>query len=248
MFDKFCDYMYYLLTSPLKKIEKSINQWYILFKVLGKRFDDAMESIYYAREQTMVATCDPVMLPVHAADRNLTRYSGESEESFRKRISSYTEIVKLGGTDLGVLLAAKSLGYENVEIVNAKELTKDENRWAEFFVIIYMQADQVHPIGFSILVQHVRKTKEVGAKDNYLFCYQVENNNGIERAVYRCLYHHGIRMKEKQKQRIIYRIQNINRPTQKENITINHNVWRFDGTYRFDGTKKANAYIREERL
>lgn len=248
MFDKFCDYMYYLLTSPLKKAEKTINQWYILFKVLGKRFDDAMESIYCAREQTMVATCDPVMLPVHAADRNLTRYQGEDEENFRKRISSYIEVLKLGGTDEGVLLAAKSLGYENIEVVKARELTGDEGRWAEFYVVIYMQADQDHPIGFSILVQHIRKIKVVGAKDNYLFCYQVKNNNGVERANYHCIYHHGITCSEGQQQKVIYRIQSTNKNMQKQNIAIHHNVWRFDGTYRFDGTKKANAYIREEKL
>lgn len=68
MFEKFCDYMYYLLTSPFKKIKKSKNQWYKLFKVLGEYFDDGMESIEKAREQTMLATCDVEMLPVHAAD------------------------------------------------------------------------------------------------------------------------------------------------------------------------------------
>lgn len=53
MFEKFCDYMYYLLTSPFKKVRKTINQWYILFRVLGKRFDDAMESLYKAQEHSL---------------------------------------------------------------------------------------------------------------------------------------------------------------------------------------------------
>ena len=97
MFEKFCDYMYYLLTSPFKKIKKSKNQWYKLFKVLGEYFDDGMESIEKAREQTMLATCDVEMLPVHAADRKLTKYTGEEDENFRSRIANYTEVCRLGG-------------------------------------------------------------------------------------------------------------------------------------------------------
>lgn len=248
MFEKFCDYMYYLLTSPFKKIKKYMNQWYILFTVLGHRFDDAMESLYNAREQTMVATCDAVMLPVHAEERRLTRYSGEEDENFRKRISSYVEVLKLGGTDEGILLAAKSLGYDDIEVVKAKYLTGDESRWAEFFVIIHMKADQPHPISFPILVQHVRKTKAVGAKDNYLFNYQVENDNCLEKNICRYILRYAMASKMEQKQNIIYRSQIINKNTQQENVTICHNVWRFDGKYRFNGDKKANAYIREDKL
>lgn len=195
MFEKFCDYMYYLLTSPFKKVRKTINQWYILFRVLGKRFDDAMESLYKAQEQTMVATCDPELLQIHADDRKLKRYPGETDENFRKRIANYPEVCRLGGTDPGVLLAVRSLGYETPELVKANEMTgrvyfetdgtwnldgtklleagEIEDRWAEFYIVIKMSVDESHPIATSVLKEHVRKWKYSTAKDNYSFQYRL---------------------------------------------------------------------------
>lgn len=167
MFEHFSDYMYYLLTSPFKRIRRSVNQWYILFRVLGKRFDDAMESLYSAQEQTMVATCVPEMLQLHAQERGLKKYPGEDDENFRKRIANYVEILRLGGTDEGVLLAVWALGYENAQIVKAKDVSGDDGRWAEFYIIIRQDMAENSPIDFSILQKQVRKYKYVGALDNY---------------------------------------------------------------------------------
>lgn len=195
MFEKFCDYMYYLLTSPFKKIKKSKNQWYKLFKVLGEYFDDGMESIEKAREQTMLATCDVEMLPVHAADRKLTKYTGEEDENFRSRIANYTEVCRLGGTDPGLILTVKALGYPNPEKIMANVLNgrvyyetdgswildgsrnleagELEDRWAEFYIVNNMSVDDEHPVSTAILKKEVRRVKEVGAKDNYLFRYSL---------------------------------------------------------------------------
>ena len=184
MFEEFCDYMYYLLTSPFKKVKKALNQWYILFKVLGKRYDDAMESIYNVMEQTMLATCDPVMLPVHAEDRKMTQYSGEEDENFRVRIANYPEVLRLGGSDAAVLLAVKTLGYEEPELIKANVFTgrgsqslengEFSDRWAEFYIVINMDVDDKHPISMEVLKKEVRKVKSVGAKDNYSFQYKLE--------------------------------------------------------------------------
>lgn len=174
MFDRFCDYMYYLLTSPFKKIKKSKNQWFILFKVLGHRFDEALESIYNARNQTMVATCAQEMLQIHAEDRGITRYKGEELENFRKRISNYTEVCRLGGTNKGVILSVWALGYNKVSLVPAKEFTSDPSRWAEFFIVITIESEETNPVGLDILKKEVRRTKEVGAKDNYFFIYPIK--------------------------------------------------------------------------
>lgn len=196
MFEKFADYMYYLLTSPFKRLKKKINQWYILFDVLGRRYDDAMESFYRAQEQTMIATCHPAMLPVHAADRpNLTRYQGEEDENFRARIANFPEVLRKGGTDPGVLLAVRTLGYSSPEIVKANafkgrvyfetdgtwnldgsrllEAGELPDRWAEFYIVIKMSVDESHPISTAILKKEVRRVKEVGAKDNYSFQYSL---------------------------------------------------------------------------
>ncbi len=183
MFDKFCDYMYYLLTSPFKRVKKSINQWYILFRVLGRRFDDALESLYNAEEQTMLATCEPEMLPVHAEDRKMARYPGEEDENFRARIANYPEVVRLGGSDRGVLLAVRTLGYTDVKIVLANNMPnfsgeEREDRWAEFYVVIMMQAGMPHPVSLSTLKNEVRKVKYVTAKDNYYFQYKITQKIG----------------------------------------------------------------------
>lgn len=190
MFDKFCDYMYYLLTSPFKRVSKKTNQWYILFKVLGNKFDDAMEGIYKAREETMLATCSEEMLPIHADDRNMTRYLDEIPENFRKRIANYTEACRAGGTNPGVLLTVRILGYSNAEIKSAKEITGDETRWAEFYLIVTLNVDEEHPIGLDVLQKEVRKIKEVGAKDNYLFNYTlaIEQRDMVEEIKYEGKY------------------------------------------------------------
>ena len=143
----------------------------------------------------MVATCSHEMLPVHGADRRLTRYEGEHPENFRSRIAMYEEICKLGGTNEGVLLAVRTLGYTSPVLVRANDLTgfshftldgswlldgsrtlesdTIENRWAEFYIVIVMDADEEHPISFDIMRKTVRKWKEVGAKDNYFFKYNL---------------------------------------------------------------------------
>lgn len=173
MIENFIEYMWYLLTTPLKKLKKALNKWYILCRVFGKRFDEAKEDILRARDEGMVATCSHEMLPVHGADRRLTRYEGEHPENFRSRIAMYEEICKLGGTNEGVLLAVRTLGYTNPIIISAKELYGDESRWAEFYIVIVMDADEEHPISFDIMRKTVRKWKEVGAKDNYFFKYNL---------------------------------------------------------------------------
>ena len=119
MIENFIEYMWFLLTTPLKKLKKALNKWYILCKVFGRRFDEAKENILRARDEGMVATCSHEMLPVHGADRRLTRYEGEHPENYRSRIAMYDELCKLGGTNEGVLLAVKTLGYVSPVLVSA---------------------------------------------------------------------------------------------------------------------------------
>ena len=47
MIENFIEYMWYLLTTPLKKLKKALNKWYILCRVFGKRFDEAKECSRY---------------------------------------------------------------------------------------------------------------------------------------------------------------------------------------------------------
>ncbi len=57
MIENFVEYMWYLFTSPYKKIKKALNKWYILCRVFGRRFDEIKEDILRARDEGMVATC-----------------------------------------------------------------------------------------------------------------------------------------------------------------------------------------------
>lgn len=172
--ESFIEYMWYLFTSPFKKVKKTLNHWYTLCKVFGKRLDECKEDLLRARDEGMVATCSDEMLPVHAADRNLSRYTGESPDNFRSRIAMYEEVCQLGGLNEGIILAVKALGYTNPVIRSARDFKGDTTRWAEFYLIIVMDVDEEHPIAFSILRKTVRQWKEVEAKDNYYMEYKTE--------------------------------------------------------------------------
>ena len=51
MIENFIEYMWYLLHTPLKKLKKALNKWYIFCRVFGKRFDEAKEDILRARDE-----------------------------------------------------------------------------------------------------------------------------------------------------------------------------------------------------
>ena len=207
MFDKFCDYMYYLLISPLKRVKKELNQWYKLFKVLGKRFDDALEAINKEGEESMLVSCDDDFLQIHADERKMQRYKGESSDNYRKRIANYQEVMKLGGTDRGIKLAAKTLGYSKVEVIKANKFKGVNDRWAEFYVLTYMNVAEDSTGGLETLKKEVRKVKYVGAKDNYIFNY----STGIKEP-------HRIGLRLRFKWKVSY-----------------YSFRKFDGSFIFDG-------------
>ena len=216
-YDSFKEYMYYLLTSPFKKIKKSMNNWYVLCEVLGAWFDECMEDVYRAREEGMIATCDNIMLPVHAADRRMNRNPGESDDNFRKRIAWYIEIKRLGGTDAGVKKAIKALGYENPVLIRAVDLLGDESRWAEFYVLLENDIDFMEPVAFDVLRKTVRQIKYSGAKDNYRFKYYITMNELTEQL--------------SMKYRTVL-------------VIINYNYLMLDGSWNLDGTQVLNGVIR----
>jgi hypothetical protein len=183
--DSFVEYMWYMLTTPFKQVKKSINQWYIFCNIFGRRFDETHEDIMRARDESMVASCCDEMLRVHGRERSLARHDGEDMENFRSRIAMYEEICALGGLNTGIILAVSALGYEDVSIESMSEHTGDITRWAEFIVLIRMEASKEHPVSLNIIKKTVRRWKEAGAKDNYLFNYLViiDEVEEIEHAV-----------------------------------------------------------------
>lgn len=127
MSKNFADYMYSLLFTPLRKVAKSANQWYIFFKVVGKLFDKTKQDIFRVRAESMIVTASEVMLPVHGLDRNMPRLKGETVDNYRNRLSMKFIIASEAGTDKAIYYTAKSFGYDNVEITK----NADPARWAE---------------------------------------------------------------------------------------------------------------------
>uniref|UniRef100_UPI004056A32A hypothetical protein n=1 Tax=Agathobacter sp. TaxID=2021311 RepID=UPI004056A32A len=243
MMENFIEYMWYLLHTPLKKLKKSLNKWYVFCKVFGKRLDEAKEDILRARDEGMIATCSHEMLPIHGADRRLTRYEGEHPENFRSRIAMFEVICKLGGTNEGVILAVKSLGFQNVDVALAKYIKNDETRWAEFYVLILLYADDIVPVGYDILRKEVRKTKQVSAKDNYQLAVRVAD----------VAFPYGNRLRDVEKIKNIVFIWSMQRtaalfytktePEGALSVPLKANIWNLEEVHIFKDIVKIGNQI-----
>lgn len=127
MFEKFGEYMFFLLFAPLKRVKKSANQFYIFFKVVGKLFDQCKRDVFRLREESSIMTCSDEMLPVHGQDRDMNRLSGESLEGYRTRLAMKGIIAEMAGTNEGIRYLARAFGYETVSIIPSPE----PGHWAE---------------------------------------------------------------------------------------------------------------------
>lgn len=164
MLKNFGEYMYYLLHSPLKKREKSKNQLYIFFKVIGKHFDKIKEDIFLVREQSMVISATGRVLDEHGKDRRMKRLPNEPDDYYRNRLMLKKIIAEKAGTDEGILLALRAMGYEN-STIEPFYLT-DPTKWAEF--IIYLNSKEQSVMNNLIVIdQEVMEVKPAGSKPSY---------------------------------------------------------------------------------
>jgi hypothetical protein len=164
MFDKFQDYMYYLLYGPIKKVTKLKNQFYILFKVFGKVFDQTKQDIFRVREESMIISASEKLLEEHGRDRVMQRLKGESVENFRTRLSMKNIIAEKAGTKEGMLLALKALGYDQSTI--DPFYLHDPERWAEF--TIYLSSKQQSSVNdITIIDKEIMKVKPASGKPSY---------------------------------------------------------------------------------
>ena len=164
MFEKFQDYMFYLLYGPLKRISKAKNQFYLLFKVLGKVFDQTKEDIFRVREESMIISASERFLDEHGKDRDMRRLKGETVESYRTRLSMKKIIAELAGTSKGMILALKALGYDKSRI--EPFYIHDQDRWAEF--TIYLSSKQQSGVNdITIIDAEVMKVKPASGKPAY---------------------------------------------------------------------------------
>lgn len=165
MFDNFADYMFYLLYTPLRKGQKLLNQFFIFFKTIGKLLDDTKADILRVREESMVLTASEPILAEHGADRELTRFRGESTEDYRYRLAMKAVVAEKAGTLEGILLALRALGYINAFI--EPFYLRDRERWAEFLVWLVPNDEAMPPISLTNAFYEVRRVKEVGSKPTF---------------------------------------------------------------------------------
>lgn len=156
--------MYYLLYSPLKKISKVRNQFYILFKVFGKVFDQTKQDIFRVREESMIISASAKMLEEHGRDRGMQKLKGEEIENYRMRLSMKNIIAEKAGTNEGILLALKTLGYEKSYI--EPYYFFDTKRWAEF--VVYLSGKNISSINdLQIIDNEIMRVKPASAMPAY---------------------------------------------------------------------------------
>ncbi|WP_411676871.1 hypothetical protein [Caproicibacter sp.] len=160
MFDNFGDYMFWLLFTPLKRVKKSVNQFYIFCKVIGKLFDNAKDAIFRVRTESMILSASEVMLTVHGKDRDMPRLKGEGTEGYRRRLSMKAIIAEKAGTNEGLILAVKALGYQNVRI-EPLYLTAP-SRWAE--AILWISGGDFIITDRDVIQSEINKVKPASAK------------------------------------------------------------------------------------
>lgn len=247
--DNFKEYMWYLLTSPFKRVKRTLNAWWIWCQVIGSMFDEAKEDFDRARDESMVATCSPEMLVIHGTDRQLTRYQGEDIENFRMRIAMYEEVCVLGGLKEGVLLAVKNLGFQQAEIIRAVDYTGNQERWAEFYLIVFIDSDETLPVSHDILKSQVRKVKASEALDNYVYLIQLHDIevNSIEDCA-RIIIPNYTESEESVNERLVLQCQATTGINTAMHYNLKNNIWYWDGTVRMDGSRQLNAYETWEDL
>lgn len=159
----FADCLYFLLPSAFKRTVKKLNGFWILFKVLGRHIGEAKSMILDVREQSMILTCPPELLPIFGEEYGMPRLKGESD-SYRNRLTMKADIAKMAGTKQGIILTLASLGYERSYIEPLYKL--DPDRWAEF--IIFLRGSKPNSINdLRIIDSEIMRVKQASSKPAY---------------------------------------------------------------------------------
>lgn len=158
-FEKFKDYMYYLLHYPIKT-----KQFYILFTVTGNIFDQIKATLFEMRKQANILTATGKYLDMFGKDFQMPRLRNEDDESYRRRLMLKVEISIRAGTEKGMLLVLEALGYEKSHIEPV--YLDDRERWAEFIVFL-SSATESKVNDLTIIDEEIMKVKQASAKPVY---------------------------------------------------------------------------------
>lgn len=163
-FDTFGEYMFDLLFAPLKKGKRAVNQFYILFKVVGRVFDGLKKDALRIRDETNIVSASSIMLPVHGQDRDMPRLKGETVDAYRTRLVMKGIIAEWSGARRGILYTLAALGYEQSRIEPVYEW--DPEHWAEFIVFLKGK-EQSGVYDLDVIDTEVRKVKEGSSRPFY---------------------------------------------------------------------------------
>ena len=168
MFQKFGDYLFFLLNAPLKK-DKPRNQFYLFFKVIGQIFDGMKQDIFKFRRQKYISTQDTALLELSGQDRDMFRMRQESVERFRIRLQMKAIIAELAGSEQGILLAIASLGFQAA----IEPLWKtDPSRWAEIIIDIMVSEEEGLLLDYDCILMEVLKVKQASTLPHFRFTYK----------------------------------------------------------------------------
>lgn len=173
MFERFGDYMFFLLNAPLKKMKQGKNQLEIFFSVTGELFDGMKADIFRLRDQRMISTAEPLMLEVIGQDRDMYRHQGENIEQYRRRLQMKAVIAEMAGTAEGLKLALEMLGYPECTI-EPLYLT-DRGRWAE----IYINVPVRHDINYDAILAEVLKVKPARTLPHLRWVYGIQAKDKV---------------------------------------------------------------------
>lgn len=263
MFDKLGDWLFSLLPGPLKK-QKNRNQFAIFLSVIGSVFDDIKTDMLRMREESIIFTASPCMLDVFAAERDMFRIAGESEEDFRNRLMAKADIAAMAGTSRGILYALWTVGYTNCTIDPLYKT--DPARWAEVYISFHMDSvEKDNSIDFACIKREVQKTKQASTLPHYRFFYPTEFQ-GTEQVgetiltnLINIAFYDGVLFldgswlldgKHKLDAELVQLDTSCTIRMYVEGqeilgelkITVNNNLWYLDGTVELSGTHTLNAY------
>ncbi len=172
MFDKFDEYMQYLLPSAFKR-QKKQNQLLIYCRVIGRLYDSLLQSILRLREETILATCSPEMLEIFGNDYDMPRIQGETSDMYRRRLQMKALVAEAAGTQKGILYALASVGYDNCTITPF--YLTDPERWSEIRINIFTTSiDEDNPIAFKCVVVEVMKVKRASTLPHWRLYYPIK--------------------------------------------------------------------------
>lgn len=172
-------YLWSLLSRPFKlKVndhndEKDTERY---VETLGEMADSLKQVIFLIRRSRVPAVAPDNMLDFVSENRKISRYPGERNQYFRRRIQAAVQIYAEGGTNPGMKNALARIGYPNTEIYEViterarhDRLKKyngtarhggSKNCWSEFDVILKWEPSRQFTVAdLLILIDVIYKTK-----------------------------------------------------------------------------------------